>query len=145
MTTIKSYTDIEQSKKLAKILPLDSADMIYIMFHNGEKPQNGDENLSTVYESNEHKWYWIDIIDEAWNMRIGEDIPCWSLAALLSVLPMITKDEDTANPFIAKTPDGEYYVVYATLTKEVYDSSMYDNPVDACVSMVEKLHELNLL
>ena len=29
MATIKSYTDIEQSKKLAEILPLESADMGY--------------------------------------------------------------------------------------------------------------------
>lgn len=29
MATIKSYTDLEQSKKLAKILPLESADMHY--------------------------------------------------------------------------------------------------------------------
>jgi hypothetical protein len=64
---------------------------------------------------------------------------------LLGVLPMIGKCEDTANPFIAKTPDGEYYIVYATLTKEIYDSSMYDNPIDACVAMIENLHELNLL
>lgn len=27
---MKSYTDIEQSKKLAKILPLESADMEYL-------------------------------------------------------------------------------------------------------------------
>lgn len=57
----RAFTSLEQSKKLANILPLESADMIYIMYSNGEKPQNGDENLSTVYESNEHKWYWIDI------------------------------------------------------------------------------------
>ena len=29
MTTIKSYTDISQSKKLAEILPLESADMYW--------------------------------------------------------------------------------------------------------------------
>ena len=29
MTTIKSYSDLQQSKKLAKILPLKSADMYY--------------------------------------------------------------------------------------------------------------------
>lgn len=29
MATIKSYTDLEQSKKLAEILPLESADMHY--------------------------------------------------------------------------------------------------------------------
>jgi hypothetical protein len=30
MATIKSYTDLQQSKKLAKILPLESADYHYI-------------------------------------------------------------------------------------------------------------------
>ena len=29
MKTLKAYTDLEQSKKLAKILPLESADMHY--------------------------------------------------------------------------------------------------------------------
>ena len=29
MATIKSYTDLEQSKKLAEILPLESADMMH--------------------------------------------------------------------------------------------------------------------
>lgn len=29
MSTIKSYTDIEQSKKLAMILPIESADMCW--------------------------------------------------------------------------------------------------------------------
>lgn len=29
MATIKSYTDLEQSKKLAEILPIESADMHY--------------------------------------------------------------------------------------------------------------------
>ena len=29
MATIKSYTDIEQSKKLAEMLPLESADMLF--------------------------------------------------------------------------------------------------------------------
>ena len=29
MAALKSYTDIEQSKKLAEILPLESADMFY--------------------------------------------------------------------------------------------------------------------
>ena len=35
MTAIKSYTDIEQSRKLAEILPLESADYHYIA--QGEK------------------------------------------------------------------------------------------------------------
>ena len=30
MATIKAYTDLEQSKKLAEILPLETADMFYV-------------------------------------------------------------------------------------------------------------------
>ena len=33
MTTIKSYTDIKQSRKLAEILPLESADMYWLNKH----------------------------------------------------------------------------------------------------------------
>ena len=124
MATIKSYTDINQSRKLTKILHFESADMIWA---------NDNDVIVVPY-------------DMATRENVLHDfIPCWSLAALLGVLPMITKDEDTANPFIAKASDNEYYVVYATLTKEIDSSDIYDNPVDACVEMIEKLHELNLL
>lgn len=75
MTIIKSYTDIEQSKKLAKILPLESADMFY-----NEEPED--------------KTYPKDIVDIEYPMILREGhirfleeygIPCWSLAALLSI------------------------------------------------------------
>ena len=36
MATIKSYTDLEQSKKLAKILPIETADMFLAI--NGTIP-----------------------------------------------------------------------------------------------------------
>jgi hypothetical protein len=38
--------------------------------------------------------------------------------------------------------DGKVFVVCESKKPMVY---AYDNPVDACVAMVEKLHELNLL
>ena len=63
----------------------------------------------------------------------------------LAIFRLIRKDEDTANPFIAKTPDGEYYIVYATLTEEVYSSSTYNNAIDACYEMIIELKEKNLL
>jgi len=127
MATIKSFTDITQSKKLAEILPLESADMVYVHTTDLE----GDEHYD---------------IDFRRNQPLFEDDVCaWSLVALLSVLPMITKGKENANPFITKTPDNEYYVVYATLTKEVDCSGIYDNPVDACVDMIEKLNELKIL
>lgn len=44
MAQIKSYTDLEQSKKLAEILPLESADMCWYIDDNNiptHTPDNG--------------------------------------------------------------------------------------------------------
>ena len=66
MATIKSYTDIEQSKKLAEILPIESADMYW--WSSGKR-------------------YYIEAMDDG-DFNEGEGhIRAWSLAALLSVLP----------------------------------------------------------
>ena len=64
MKTLKSYTDIEQSKKLAEILPLESADMNYW--------------CGTQIRIGGHKTMDKDL-----------DIPCWSLTALLDLCPTI--------------------------------------------------------
>jgi len=134
---MKSYTDIEQSKKLAEILPIESADMIYIMYHNGEKPQNDDANLSTVYESVDHKWYWVDIIDGSWDMRIGEDIPCWSLAALLDLMPKIHGERPKLDTGRIQTE--KYYVEYPyheSTKDDWYSTKLCDSAVDAAFEMV---------
>jgi len=135
MATIKSFTDLSQSKTLSKILLIESADMYYEEVCNLPKAIIGNYIFhNQCMEDKDYKKLSNPVLS-----------PAWSLAALLSVLPMITKGEDTANPFITKTPDNEYYVVYATLTKEVESSAIYDNPVDACVEMIIRLNELNLL
>lgn len=134
MATIKSYTDLEQSKKLAEILPIESADMwwnFYSVTTDDTTPQI--IHLDTPWVGNFN-----------WDNK-PDNIPCWSLAALHSVLPIIGEDQVKANPFIAKTPAGEYYVVYATLYKEIDSSGIYSNPVDACVEVILRLHEQNLL
>jgi hypothetical protein len=62
-----------------------------------------------------------------------ENIPCWSLTSLLGVLPnyhLQTQDDGIG---ILCSCNGKFNIVTA------------DNPVDACVGMVEKLNELNLL
>lgn len=67
---IKAYTNLEQSKELAKILPLKSADMGYI-------PSEEDDDGNTLYTA-----------DFKSEFIFGEDcVPCWSLAALIDVLP----------------------------------------------------------
>lgn len=74
---MKAYTDLEQSKKLAEILPIMSADMRYAPF--------GDT----------HPWVWNE------EVRLLEkgSVPCWSLAALLDVLPLGLYDEFDDNDY----------------------------------------------
>jgi hypothetical protein len=113
---MKSYTDIEQSKKLAKILPLETADMWY---------GNEDPYKITIgkWKDTEH--------DE-------DDIPCWSLAALLDILqlPSLVQDKADNKLFWQCSIYDEYGTAYKT-----YDN----NPVDTCVAMIETLHELKML
>lgn len=51
MATIKSYTDISQSKTLSKILPLESADMIWVLAN----PEHTDwvHNIEDIKEEGE--------------------------------------------------------------------------------------------
>ena len=112
MAAIKAYTDLEQSKKLAEILPLESADMCYI---------NGGVGKISIGE-------WRN------NVHDDDDIPCWSLSRLLSVIPNYKlSSEHNYHTCTAETSFGKETVAW------------FDNPIDACVAMIEKLNELNLL
>jgi len=113
---MKSYTDIEQSKKLAEILPLESADMIWVLA-NPDLPMI----KAIAYEDSEKSKYY-------------EILPAWSLAALLSVLPDYTLQTNS---------DGTVFLVCDS--KKPMISDAYNNPVDACVAMIELLHELKML
>lgn len=134
---MKSYTDLEQSKKLAEILPVESADMTWEQVTNSLtkdftwKPTIG---LDSAIKYN------------LFSYRNGYVLPCWSLAALIEVLPDSIKDEDGVEfgLNIQKTYI-EYYnpsmgALYAT-----YHSIMSEDTVDACYEMVLKLHEQKLL
>lgn len=117
MATIKAYTDIEQSKKLAEILPLESADMKILPFTERE--------------------YRIVPINDISVCGRDDEIYAWSLAELLGVLPEEIK---YYAPNLQKE-DGKYSIAYGD--DELL--CIADNPVDACYEMILKLHELNLL
>ena len=132
MATIKSFTDLSQSKKLAKILPLESADMWHHGFFNPSRMHKIEYNPPAPYHSVAPQW----------------DCPCWSLAALLSAIPQEIFDGE----YIINITEGcnDKWVLtydhYENRNHSYYGlSSGADNLIDACVAMIEKLNELNLL
>jgi hypothetical protein len=141
MATIKSYTTIEQSCKLAEILPIESADMCYIKHTSSDNPN---------WEFNEDFPPMI-----LGNMSINEitveTLPCWSLTALLSVLPfnLIVDNQRYAFSMVkAFNKNGETYAIkYAIFNTHYYLhlTDYYNNPIHACVEMIVKLYELKLL
>lgn len=105
---IKGYTDIEQSKTLAEILPIESADLWW------NESKDYPEFIKTY-----HEYLSVSI----------PPIPCWSLAALLNVLPN--------GNMLVKTTDGKYYcIVKDIMTKH------YDNPIDACYETIKEMFKI---
>lgn len=121
MVTIKSYTDLEQSKKLAEILPLESADFGWNVFVDG---------TSRILPIND----WDLTKDGSGSVKFFH---AWSLAALVGVLPFVN--------FTTPKLIGTHKILFRCMYDDNLKSHAYDNPVDACVAMIEKLHELNLI
>lgn len=128
---MKSYTDIEQSKKLAEILPIESADMAWC----------NDEYRANLYTVKEMKDT-FDAVFNGWN-KYWELIPCWSLSSLLDMLPTL----DERNPGFCKDVRCDKWHVYyhSTATLSIIDTERYDNIIDACYEMILKLHKQKLL
>lgn len=120
----KAFTSLEQSRKLAEILPIESADMVYIK-HSTSSNQDWrfDDDIPPMILGK------ISIKD----MTV-EVLPCWSLAALLSVLPKIHK----LKPILDLEENS---IQYSGVDLYVIG----ENLVDACYEMILKLHELDLV
>lgn len=120
---MKAFTDIEQSKQLAKILPIESADMC---FYNDGTAIKIDANSYTVRYS-------------MWKDCVVEIIPCWSLAALLDLLP------EQSNLSKRYAEDCETMTYWIWISSFDYESEEYTNPIDACMEIIVELKEKNLL
>ena len=125
---MKSYTSLEQSKKLAEFLPIESADVHwqYIEEDNGQL-----------------QWF---CFPKDFSINENESILAWSLNSLIYILPDTITDEDgTIFGLNIKKNFIEYYnpsmgALYAT-----YHSIIAEDLVDACYEMILKLHELKML
>ena len=118
----KAFTDLEQSKKLAEILPLESADMRYASF--------GDI----------HPWVW----DEEVKLLEKGSIPCWSLAALLKILndTAYSIDEDASIDLGTYKTSAWSLCLTNTGVGGLIEEP---NPIDACYEMILNLKEQKLL
>lgn len=130
---MKSYTDIEQSKRLAIFLSLDSADVEYLTIKEtgsliGTVPFVKDDS---------------EIEDSAYSHTYNR-IACWSLAALLDVLSEKSHsiDEDGAVD-LSSYKNIEWNC--GLINTADLEASTSLNPVDACVKMIIKLHEIKML
>lgn len=123
---MKAFTDIEQSKKLATILPIDSADMWWDWFGNPLDDVN-DGEYST--EPLLHK-----PVSNPRNI-----IPCWSLAALTNVMRL--------DYYIVRTLDILTHRFTYSIHAGYFDieTDEYDELIDGCVEMITKLKEKDLI
>ena len=125
---MKAYTDLEQSKRLTEILPLESADM----FWTYDFVVNDINGLNVI--SNNFK-------------PENKDIPAWSLAALLDYMHKVDLFPDITDF------NGEFKLVVSYVNEEEEKIlgnvqtiiSRNENLIDACVEMIVKLNELKLL
>ena len=137
MTTIKSFTDIDQSKILAKILPLESADMYFIGHQSITNPKEWEYGDTPKVR---HEYIAFD------NKRIY--FPCWSLSALLEQFPYeLCDDEGNSSYLQINKEDDMYQLVYTDPYSdfESIETDRYEHFIDACVEFILKLNELNLL
>ena len=131
---MKSHTDLEQSKKLAEFLPLKSADMCLTFVNNVWNPVWGKADdiyqlQKNCYEPDYTKDNYVDI--DEFEPKV---VPCWSLAALLGVLPdTITSNDGIAFKLNIKKNIIEYSNPPLYL---IYKSVKSDNIVDVCYEMI---------
>jgi len=126
MATIKAYTDLQQSKKLAEILPLESADMTWVSNGLGKPfartiPIKGDPE---------------------------ELCGCWSLAALLEQFPYELCDDDGNSYYLKINKDDDLYQLEYVDPYEDFcsiETDSYEHFVDACYEMIIRLNELKML
>lgn len=128
---MKAYTDLEQSKKLAKILSIESADMYY---HYNEYEEKHYPKVFLDYQT-------AEIRQEMLELKSND--PCWSLAALYDILPKFIGDYgkclyyDVGGYYCGYMDDGNFMLTI--------QETKADNPVDACYEMIIKLHKRKML
>ena len=138
---MRSYTSIEQSKKLAEILPLESADSHYVRNTRDFMGNPIDGKWSHHKYGNPTSKYANYIVQ---NFSNYDTIPCWSLTALLRVLPSVITRKGK-RMFLTLEKAGAYNLYYKSPDRldELWETK--EDVVDACYEMIIHLNELKML
>ena len=117
------YTSIEQSLHLHDLgLPQDTADMVY-------------RNDYDVYTEENYICEIPEILPFEGDF-LKNDVPCWSLGALLGVLE---------HPRCFQGDKPIYWFCGCFGKDNLYHEVEADNPVDSCYKMILELNKLELL
>lgn len=129
---MKAFTDISQSRKLAEILPLESADMCFNISVRKNMPP-----LMIPYSR----------FDEFFSISPTPDflIPCWSFGALLDIIPKRIKDFNVLRIDIGEKDFAIWYDEIGYGVNNDLPNITMESPVDACAEMIIKLHKQKLL
>ena len=124
MTTIKSYTDIEQSRKLAEILPIESADMYWF---------RDDTETPKIYPKNMMK------------DSVSVTLPCWSLTALLNILNSIDGWYPGIDAQVGEDNLWQICMFSYETGSDISTAATNKELVDTCYEVILKIKEKNLL
>lgn len=119
---MKAYTDLNQSKILAEILPLETADMKWYFW---ESEIDAPKFPTFGYSKD---------IAESYKDTEAVYLPCWSLAALLDIL----KDDIKIEKTLFDQSDMFTYSILGDAY--VYRTYEHEDLIDACIEMLLKLN-----
>ena len=120
----KICTSLEQSKILAEILPIESADLFW--YRDAVTTEVNPRIINYMQIPKLQSMYYF---------------PCWSLAALLNILPN-NQGRYTKSLYWF---DDAWHCEYVDADGAGILDTSADNSIDACVKMILKLKKLNLL
>lgn len=132
---MKHYTTIEQSKKLLSLgLSPDTADMVYLKYADTDDPTPRFEGAAPMI-----------LMDVPINEIDCETLACWSLGALLEVMPQYLYNEDGDFFMVSLDHNSEGWNVSYSGEDEYNFSRFADEngstPIEAAYSMVVWLLE----
>ena len=120
---MKSFTNIEQSKKLAEILPIESADQTWARIAIAGANLDVPEEMQYRHNG-----------DMPFQYYSGIGTPCWSLAALLSVIKPVNDNTYT----LIGTLDGGAMISFEEVTNVAFQEKEI---IDAVFEMLVWLKE----